>query len=112
MDDGTYTTHFQSSLGDFGSGIVTVIRNKISGGDSNYRYSGEFSEHGDMVRARICVQHYAGERNSIFGQLNSFTLDVNGVVRNGAGRLAGSVKKFPQAKIVIALKLVEQMAAE
>ena len=112
MINGTYTAHFESSLGSFGDGVVTVHGTRISGGDSMYRYSGTFTEAGEMVRARIAVRHYAGTPSSVFGPLKAFNLDLRGAIRNGAGRLDGVVVGQPHLRIAITLKLVEQVAAE
>lgn len=112
MINGTYTVHFESDLGSFGDGVVTVLGSRISGGDSMYRYSGTLVEYGDTIRAQIAVRHYAGPPSSIFGPLKSFTLDLRGGVRSGVGRLQGHVVGRPQLRLAVVLKLVEEMAAE
>ncbi|WP_299965512.1 GrlR family regulatory protein [uncultured Roseobacter sp.] len=102
--DGTYTVQFQSSLGLFGAGVVTLSNLEVSGGDSGFLFAGAFKEVGSELVGAVSVSQHADGMISIFGPMRNFELSLCGQITNGIGQFTGSMVGMPQMKIKVVLQ--------
>jgi hypothetical protein len=69
-------------VGGAGAGIVIFETGRIFGGDQDYIYLGKYSvtPDGKQLSADVDVSNHSGNRSSIFGPLNQFTLHIEAQV--------------------------------
>jgi hypothetical protein len=78
MRNGIYSLLFSSSFGFSGAGSIELRNGYLRGGDDEYLYLGTYSAEGDSIRAEVCIRHFQGATDSIFGELETFTLEMVG----------------------------------
>lgn len=110
MLSGIYSVQFSSNLGDFGLGIAVFDKGKINGGDLTYLYRGKYNIEGQAIESEISVSHYQGQRNSVIGSLDRFTLHLTGEASNDKFTLTGNVTEQPQGIITITGTKVAELA--
>jgi len=110
-NDGTYTVHFNSAA-DVGSGVVTVSDLTLMGGDSGFIYSGVFREDGARIVGRLNVRQHTPGHRSIFGEVSTFDLELQGQFDGDVGAFQGRVVGQPKMEMQVKLKKVSQLAAE
>jgi hypothetical protein len=71
--DGLWTVSFSTARGE-GAGVLTIGNGKLSGGDSNYFYSGSYEESGGRITGSLRVQHYFGGLTNVFGPIRDVQL--------------------------------------
>jgi len=101
MIDGIYHASFKSNLGDFGEGLFVADHGRLHGGDATYLYYGTYSTYAGSVTANVYVKHYRGTKNSIFGNLTSFQLNLKGATSDSQLRLSGTVVGTPHLQITL-----------
>lgn len=81
-----------------GAGVVVFETGRVFGGDSRYYYAGNYSADAESITATIGVHHYAGERDSVFGDAPIYTLRVSGAISRDTfqvtGKADGSDRQF------------------
>ncbi len=77
-----WTVRVVSNLGSGGAGIVVFETGRIFGGDQDYIYLGKYNvtPDGRQLTADVKVSNHSGNRSSIFGPLNQFTLQIEAPV--------------------------------
>lgn len=102
-NDGVYNVSFRSGA-NHGSGLIFLADGTVYGSDHAYYYTGKVQPiNGDDSRARVEIQvkRYA-PGVSIFGQLDEFTLVVDGEISAaGSFSLEGGIVNGPAARISI-----------
>lgn len=78
MQSGIYSLRFQSALGLSGAGSIELRNGQLRGGDDEYLYLGTYIEQGNTFRAKVRVKHFRGSTESIFGDLEHFSLEMVG----------------------------------
>lgn len=109
MLKGIYSVSFKSSFGNFGSGIAVFTDAGVYGGDDNYFYKASLNITAGELNGDVQVTHYQGQRNSIFGSLDRFTLRVSGIPSEGNLILTGHVVEAPTQKITIECKKISEL---
>lgn len=79
MVDGLWTIEFGSSIG-IGSGVVVLTDNRLLGGDAGYYYSGQYTVDDHHIDGKAEIVRFDGNSLSVFGNLDSFTLDFDGEI--------------------------------
>ena len=73
MSKTLWSAEFSSRNSSFGSGVVIMDGNQITGGGEKYYYIGNCSINGNIASASVSIkQHVPG--SSIFGPVSEFTL--------------------------------------
>jgi hypothetical protein len=109
--DGIYQVTFKSNLADFGSGLIVAQNGTIHGGDHSYLYVGTYSSYESSIKAKINVKHYRGSLDSIFGALNSFSLELKGSGTNSQFTLEGNITLQPNLKINLVCTKVSSLVS-
>tara|TARA_B100000700_G_scaffold81744_1_gene91965 strand:+ start:15640 stop:15969 length:330 start_codon:yes stop_codon:yes gene_type:complete len=100
MINGLYAVHFRTA-GDEGTGTVVITNGSVNGGDAGYTYQGSLQESGQGVSATLSVVRFNPNMKSVFGQAESFELEVSGPISDRSFELTGNVKGSPGQKIDI-----------
>jgi hypothetical protein len=66
VEDGKYAVWFKTALGQ-GTGVVTLAKGRITGGDTVIAYSGSCEQHGDHFTAIVRTRRYCAGQPSVFG---------------------------------------------
>jgi hypothetical protein len=66
VEDGKYVVWFKTALGQ-GTGLVTLAKGRITGGDTVIAYSGSCEQDGDHFTAVIHTRRYCAGQTSVFG---------------------------------------------
>jgi hypothetical protein len=77
MDAGFYITSFRTPLDD-ASGVIVVDGDRVRGGDSGMYYVGEVTGSGTAIKVRLRVRQHDKSKQSVFGDVDDFTLTLNG----------------------------------
>ena len=109
MINGLYFVEFQANTQDFGQGLAVIDNGRINGGDHAYLYQGRIDAYGSDVKAVIEVKHYRGQPASVFGPLNSFTLNLAGKNSGSTFEVSGGIANMPGTKITIRGKKVAEL---
>jgi hypothetical protein len=114
MLDGIYSTSFVGSAAA-GSGVVIIEGGRIMGGDTSFVYRGKLRhDENNGIIATVDVEKHNNTLASIFGGLNKFRLNLNGVVAStGDGlMLSGQVLGKPELMIAMELKKLGELVDE
>jgi hypothetical protein len=107
MQDGIYKVSFFLGANQ-GNGVVTVLDNKISGGDGSFAYKGSINQASHNIYGSIKVwQHSAGV--NVFGGLTSFQLSVQGVDSGNTVKLEGTTPSALGSTVHIELVALEPL---
>ncbi len=78
--EGLWTVSFLSNFQTFGTGVVVLTQNRILGGDAFYYYDGNVKTQDKTVEANIKVVRFNKAGMAIFGNVDSFNLNVSGSI--------------------------------
>ena len=112
MIEGLWSLEFISNVGGIGAGVVVFETQRIFGGDSQYYYVGQYEmQHDGKLKAEVMVEHYAGNRLSIFGPgQDKFSLAVRAdSVQRPTFQATGSMIGSPDAKIAMRLTIRSEL---
>ncbi len=74
-----WSAQFTSNSITWGAGVIVLELERAFGGDSQYYYIGKFKAFPNQtIEAEITATHYAGPRNSVFGDRDKFTVKLTG----------------------------------
>jgi hypothetical protein len=92
MIDGLWTIEFVSPIGS-GTGVVVLTDKRLLGGDEGYYYSGEYAVDDHHISGKAEIVRFDKNCLSVFGDMDSFTLDLDGEVSGdsieGVAHLSG-----------------------
>ena len=103
MVEALWTANFISGELNEGGRVVILETEKIYGGDSQFYYLGSYKINDGKISAKIKVTRYYGQGNSIFGQRESFEIEVNGDTNSNKMILSGNLLNKPNNIISIGL---------
>ncbi|WP_084517659.1 GrlR family regulatory protein [Desulfatiglans anilini] len=99
--EGLWTVSFQSNFQSFGAGVAVFSQNQILGGDSSYYYNGNATIKDNKVESKIHIVRFNKMGTSIFGNLDSFYLNVTGNISIPTMQLSGCMIEQPTMKITL-----------
>lgn len=91
MTSGIFFVNFSVGSNNLGYGLVTVSNGCINGGDETYLYQGHIDAYGGQAKVTVDVTHYRGPLNSVFGPLQSYTLNLSGTVDEKSFNVRGCI---------------------
>lgn len=100
MIDGLYAVHFKSS-NDEGTGVVAIANGSINGGDSGYYYQGTLDQNDQGLSTRLTVTKFNPLAESVFGPLDSFTLELSGPSSERGFELSGHLVEHSGHKLSV-----------
>ncbi|WP_339053242.1 GrlR family regulatory protein [Arsenophonus endosymbiont of Crataerina pallida] len=107
MKDGIYYVTFKSNMQDFGNGTVVAKSNTVNGGDFAYSYKG----HVNSNSVSLTIERHDNSVTSVFGNLDSFNLDLS-IEESAKGYLlSGNIEGMPQMKITIDAKYIGDLVS-
>ncbi|MGD9158936.1 MAG: hypothetical protein PVG39_11055 [Desulfobacteraceae bacterium] len=101
MDDGIYSIIFKSSIGELGGGLVVIDEGKIHGGNVKYIIKGFYNKKGNAIESQIKVEHYQGPLDSVFGEIDEYSLILSGKSEPESFQLTGHMKEKADMKIEV-----------
>src|SRR6266436_9114326 len=104
MVDGFWTAEFIGIPGLVGGGVVVLSKGKLVGGDSQYYYTGGYTEENGTFEARVNVTAFVAQPMSAFGtNEQNFGLNLSGVVGPTVINANGSRVENPRMTMKIRL---------
>jgi hypothetical protein len=91
MQDGIYVARFRTAQ-SIGAGVVTIINNRVTGGDAGYVYNGNLDDAGGTLKGQVAVQQHDSDAESVFGGATNFSLAVTGAVTETGAHLTGALQ--------------------
>ncbi|WP_074811330.1 GrlR family regulatory protein [Pseudomonas syringae] len=91
MKDGLYSVNFKSSSQDFGSGVISVQKGNVNGGDHGYFYQGQIVVSDSKLSGTIQIIQWNPNVPSVFGPIPKFDLTLAGQFEGDSFELQGSV---------------------
>jgi hypothetical protein len=104
MKDGLYKVAFETPLG-CGTGVVVLNNGKLSGGDANISYLGQYQENGDKFSANVKTARHSEGAQNVFGR-DAVTIVLNGTIIGDSAQMVGSAPEAPGIKFKAHLKLL------
>jgi len=101
MNDGLWVVEFWSSLGLFGRGVMVLNGQRVLGGDLGYYYSGKCAFDGNTLQGEIDVIRFDPDVVSVFGDIESFTLSLNGAIQGTEFTAQATSDAFPNLQMEI-----------
>jgi hypothetical protein len=99
-----WSVQFVTNLGMQGAGVIVLETERAFGGDAQYYYIGKFKSLPlQTIEAEITATHYAGPRNSVFGDRDKFTVKLTGKYSETTADLEGYLIDNPHQRIKILL---------
>ncbi len=96
MEKSLWAINFISNSRSFGSGVVIIDGNQITGGDGGYYYIGNCIFTGNTITASAVITKHNSQVISIFGDLPSINLSLSGTVNGNEIQLSGHITEIPQ----------------
>ncbi len=109
MKPGIYLVTFQSSLGNFGSGIVVIDNGKVHGGDAGFVYLGTYKDNPPNGTASITIKNFDPQHHSVFGALNHCGLTLTGTASASSFSLSGNVTQQPDLRIAVSGRMISEL---
>lgn len=106
MSKTLWSIKFGSSMHDFGSGVVVLDGDQVVGGDEGYYYLGKCTISEDSVSVLIAVTKHNLAIPSVFGNINSFNLTLNGNINGDIISLSGHVEERPHMQLTAIIKKI------
>lgn len=103
MIEGLWTIEFASPTG-FGTGVIVLTDKRLLGGDEGYYYSGEYAVDDHHIRGKADIVRFDRNYLSIFGDMDSFTVDLDGEISEDSIVGVAQVSGQPQIKAQIRCK--------
>ncbi len=92
MINGFWTVTFQAPT-DIGAGVVTIIDNEVTGGDTSFTYIGPLVETEDgLVSGELQINRHSKFIPSVIPGLDNYSLIVSGKVSGDSFTLTGKVR--------------------
>ena len=90
---------------NYGAGVVVFETQRLFGGDSAYFYTGKYSitPDGKIITAEATITHYFGEPQSIFGDLEKYTVVITGEITTPEFIAEGYLKEDPRQRVFVKL---------
>jgi hypothetical protein len=107
--EGLWTVSFQSNFQTVGTGVVVFVRDRLLGGDAFYYYDGNATINVDKLEAVIKVVRFNRAGMAIFGNLDSFSLKVEGELSATSMTLRGYMVEQPNMKITISCQKISNI---
>ena len=101
MNDGLWIIEFWSPLGLFGRGVMVVDGERVLGGDLGYYYSGQCKFENGRVSGEIDIIRFDPSAVSVFGDIESFTLSLQGKMQGTDFAGQATSEDFPNLKVEI-----------
>jgi len=105
MYNGLWTVEFISINNRFGKGVIVLSGNpsngRLLGGDSAYYYSGHYNIINNIISANVIIIKYNPVGTSVFGDLDSFNLSINGEIDKLHFSAVGTISNMPHLQIKI-----------
>jgi hypothetical protein len=109
--DGLWTANFSTGLG-VGTGVVTFVDGKLSGGDANYYYIGTCRVQGERITGVLKIVHYAGPLTNLFGPLRELELSLAASVRGDLMIAEARSPAMPGQRLAVKLQRVARLTGE
>lgn len=103
MTEAMYGIEFSSNEGNSGYGVLVLETNRVFGGDSSFVYIGSYSVDDGVLVAEVKCTNDRKESDSIFAELDEFTVRVEGIPNDNEFILKGYVVEDPAKKIAVKL---------
>ena len=87
MRDGMYHVIFSSAQGA-GEGLAVFKGESVNGGDDGYLYTGPKTQKGDAFKSTLTIKKWKQDAQSIFGNVQQFTLNLRDTL--SASQMRGS----------------------
>jgi len=97
--NGLWTVEFISTINRTGKGVLVLYNQRLFGGDSAYYYSGNYEINNDKIRGNIIVIRHDPIGISVFGDMGSFKLSLEGEVDNLHFSAVATIPNMPNLKI-------------
>ena len=94
-NDGLWVVEFKSSAELNGKGVFVLNGERILGGDAGYYYSGQCKEVDGKVSGEINVIRYDHNSISVFGEIDTFTLSIEGTIDGSVIETSATSESFP-----------------
>lgn len=101
MDNGIYSIIFKSSVGELGGGLAVLDNGKIHGGNTKYIIRGFYEKNENNIKAEIRVEHYQGPMDSVFGEIEEYSLILSGKSDPESFQLKGYMREKTDMKIEV-----------
>lgn len=99
--DGLWVVEFSSTLGMFGRGVMVLNGERVLGGDVGYYYSGQCTFEEDRIKAQVDVIRFDPNSVSIFGDLDSFTLILDGTISGNDFQARATSESSPNIEMEV-----------
>ncbi len=100
MIEGLWTIEFTSPIG-FGTGVMVLTDRRLLGGDAGYYYSGEYTVNDHHIDGKAEIVRFDRNSLSVFGDMDSFTLDFDGEISEDSIVGVASLADQPELKAEI-----------
>jgi len=103
MTEAMYGIEFSSDEGNSGYGVVVLETGRVFGGDSSFVYVGDYRVENGVLVAKVRCTNDRKERDSIFADMNEYTIQIEGIPNDREFVLKGHVVENPAKKIEVKL---------
>ncbi len=103
MIEALYGVEFASNMNDAGYGVAVLETGRILGGDSSFIFVGSYSIENGVITAQVKCTNDRKILQSIFGNIDEFTLSLTGKPEHKEFILQGHMVENPAMKIGIKL---------
>jgi len=103
MLEALWGLEFASNKNDGGYGVVVLETGRILGGDSSFVFVGSYEVKNEKVYAKVKCTNDRKLLQSVFGDINEFNLELEGIPSHDEFILQGHMIENPSMKIGIKL---------
>lgn len=105
---GIYHVQFQSNMGSWGAGTVSLENGLLRGGDNAFHYEGSWKSDSQQINAHVKVTQKA-PGPSVFGYVSQFNLNLTGNLTDEGAILRGYRAEAKNQKIEMILTKIPSL---
>jgi hypothetical protein len=101
LSEGRYFVWFKTPIGEGAPEVELLANGDLTGGDTNFSYTGRWAQVGERFKADICAKRFAAGPPGVFG-LDEIDIVLTGLSNSGEVLSAtGFAKQAPALKLSI-----------
>lgn len=99
--EGLWSYEALSNTPEFASGVLVLVAGQVLGGNSENYFVGSYTVMNNRLAVAVKLASHNGHQRAVFGEMESFRLQIAGDLQNQSMELAGYVVDEPEKKILI-----------
>jgi len=96
-----WVVEFMANNESFGAGVVTIIKDKVFGGDVSFTYIGGYEINDNIIKVDLNVKSFNKIDPPVFPDMDDYDLSLSGEYDDKEFMMVGSPSNHPELKLAV-----------